>query len=154
MSEMEDTLELRRKVLAAKSKDVFGETGMHPSAIWGVVMDVTYDDGTITVVSLIDGTASLYVSTGGGIIGAGEDEQIGALSSSVASGAGMFFARYGAQVKDYPVPAEDHVHFYFLSDAQILKTAEYHEDELAGDGAPLSPLFQTVHTLISLMQEE
>jgi hypothetical protein len=154
MSEAEDTLEMRRKLLASQSKDVFGETGMHPSAIWGVVMDVTYDDGTITVVSLVDGTANLYVSTGGGIIGAGEDEHIGGLSSTIASGGGMFFARYGKAVKEYPMPAINHVHFYFLSDAKILKTDEFLEDELAEDKAPLSPLFQTVHTLISTMQEE
>lgn len=154
MSEMEDSLEIRRKILTSKSKDLFGESGMHPLAIWGVVMDVTYDDGTITIISLVDGTANLLVSSGGGIIGAGEDEHIGGLSSTIASGGGMFFARYGKAVKDQPMPQPEHVHFYFLSDSQLLKTDEILEDDLGTDKSPLSPLFQTIHTLIATIQEE
>lgn len=154
MTATEDTIALRRVALTSKSVDVFGETGMHPQAIWGVVMDITYDDGTVTVVSLVDGTASLYVSTGGGIVNAGEAEHIAGLSSTIASGGGTFFARYGRDVTgEPPVPANDHVHFYFLSDAKLLKSDEFSEDELAGDSLPLSPLFQAMHVLISQMQD-
>lgn len=151
----EDTVALRHHALTCKSKDAFGAgTGMHPSAIWGLVMEVSYDDGTISVVSLIDGTASMYISTGGGIIGAGEDDNIGGLSSTIASGGGTFFARYGEPVTDFPVPATDHVHFYFLSDAAVLKTDEYTETALGEDTLPLSPLFHAMHVLISMMQQE
>jgi hypothetical protein len=151
--DIEDTAELRRVALTSKSKDVFGQTGMHPNAIWGVVMEAAYDDGTITTVSLVDGTASLYVSTGGGIVNAGEDEHIGGLSSTIASGGGTFFSRYGKPVKDYPHPEKDKIHFYFLSDAKVLKTDAISEDDLADDKLPLSPLFQAFHVLISTMQE-
>ncbi|MBU0859174.1 MAG: hypothetical protein KJ667_04495 [Alphaproteobacteria bacterium] len=150
----DDIAALRHAALTAKSKDAFGETGMHPSAIWGVIMEVTYEDGTITVISMVDGSATLYVSTGGGITGAGEDEHIAGLSSTISSGGGTFFARYGKPVKTFPVPATDNVHFYFLSDAKVLKTDEFTEDELAEDKLPLSPLFQAMHVLISTMQEE
>ena len=39
--------------------------------VFGVVMDMTYPSGVATLVTFADGTASLYTSTGGGIIGGG-----------------------------------------------------------------------------------
>jgi hypothetical protein len=39
--------------------------------VFGVVMDMTYPNGSATVVALADGTTSLYTSTGGGVTGGG-----------------------------------------------------------------------------------
>jgi hypothetical protein len=39
--------------------------------IWGVVMDWGMEKAVATIVSLADGTTSLYLSTGGGSLGAG-----------------------------------------------------------------------------------
>ena len=56
--------------------------GLSPSealpTVWGVVMDLAYPEGTATVVGLSDGTTSLYTSSGGGVIGAGEHEAVAA----------------------------------------------------------------------------
>jgi hypothetical protein len=48
--------------------------------VWGLVMDWTVDEAVATVVSLADGTTSLYLSTGGGSIGAGEHPAAAAAS--------------------------------------------------------------------------
>jgi hypothetical protein len=48
--------------------------------IWGLVMDWSLDDAVATVVSLADGTTSLYLSSGGGSIGAGEHPAAAAAS--------------------------------------------------------------------------
>jgi hypothetical protein len=50
--------------------------------VWGLVMDWTLDDAVATVVSLADGTTSLYLSSGGGSIGAGEHPAAAAASIS------------------------------------------------------------------------
>ena len=47
---------------------------------WGLVMDWSVGDAVATIVSLADGTTSLYLSTGGGSIGAGEHEAPAAAS--------------------------------------------------------------------------
>ena len=39
--------------------------------VWGLVMDWNLDRAIATIVSLADGTTSMYLSTGGGSIGAG-----------------------------------------------------------------------------------
>jgi hypothetical protein len=60
--------------------------GIHQSpdvpTVWGLVMDWTLDDAVATVVSLADGTTSLYLSSGGGSIGAGEHPAAAAASIS------------------------------------------------------------------------
>lgn len=64
--------DLRRRVLTLDPS----ECGLVPSPLhpflWGVVMDTTYPNGSATLVSLADGTTSLYLSSGGGTIGAGQ----------------------------------------------------------------------------------
>ena len=42
----------------------------HPDVL-GVVIDIPLDDSHLTVMTLADGTTSMYTSTGGGTIGAG-----------------------------------------------------------------------------------
>jgi hypothetical protein len=54
--------------------------GIQPSPelprVFGVVMDTTYEKGTATVVAFADDTASLYTSSGGGVIGAGNHTRV------------------------------------------------------------------------------
>lgn len=150
---MTSTHPLRDLAFTLKSKDILGSDDTHPQAIWGVIMETAYEAATVTLFSMVDGTTSLYFSNGGGIIGSGAHEHIGGLSSSIASGSGLFFSAYATPVTKFPYPAPDHVHFYFLSDSQILKTNELNEEELGEDAYALSPLFHTMHMLIASIQE-
>jgi hypothetical protein len=55
-----------------------GAAGIAPTAelpnVWGLVMDWSMDTGVATIVSLADGTTSMYLSSGGGSVGAGAHE--------------------------------------------------------------------------------
>jgi len=51
----------------------------------GVVFDVGLDDGVVTLISLVDGTTSLYTSFGGGYLGAGENAEIAQKSIGLAT---------------------------------------------------------------------
>src|SRR5215470_17118778 len=44
--------------------------------VWGVVMETGYPEGVATLVSLADGTTSLYLEGGGGIIGGGAHDNV------------------------------------------------------------------------------
>jgi hypothetical protein len=60
---------LRDRLLTSSAEEV-GLTGEDAKAkVWGVMMEVTFPTGAITLVSVRDGTASLYASNGGGILG-------------------------------------------------------------------------------------
>jgi hypothetical protein len=46
------------------------QNGVQPvRGVWGVVMERGYTKGVATVIALADGTASLYVGTGGSVVG-------------------------------------------------------------------------------------
>jgi hypothetical protein len=67
---------LRRQVLQL----VPAEVGIAPASelprVWGLLMDTTYARGGYSFVALADGTTSLYTTTGGGMIGGGEHDQV------------------------------------------------------------------------------
>ena len=66
---------LRGQILHAAPDDLgFFASEEHP--VWGAVMDMAFPGGVATLVSLEDGTTSLYTSTGGGVIGGGGVAQI------------------------------------------------------------------------------
>jgi hypothetical protein len=50
--------------------------------VWGALMEMGYPNGAATLVSLADGTTSLYTSTGGGTIGGGFHAQVAAATQS------------------------------------------------------------------------
>src|SRR3982751_5386812 len=56
----------------------WAELGIRPrgSGIWGVLMELGFAKGVATVVGLADGTASLYLTSGGGVLGAGTRESV------------------------------------------------------------------------------
>lgn len=71
---------LRGAVLSLDPSSV----GIHPTPdmanVWGLVMDWSLDRGVATIISLADGTTSMYLSTGGGSIGAGAHQAAAAAS--------------------------------------------------------------------------
>jgi hypothetical protein len=46
--------------------------GLVPGSVQSVLMDWHVDRGTVTVLAAMDGTASVYISSGGGFIGGGQ----------------------------------------------------------------------------------
>jgi hypothetical protein len=81
---------LRSRVLAATP----AELGIVPSEslprVWAVIADLPQDEVRVTVVAVADGTTSLYLSTGGWIIGAGSRPAV------AAAGQGLLEAAEGA----------------------------------------------------------
>jgi len=60
---------LRNRLLTSSAEEV-GLSGKDAEAkVWGVLMEVAFPSGVSTIVSIRDGTASLYTSTGGGVLG-------------------------------------------------------------------------------------
>ena len=73
-------LDLRAMVLGARPDEI----GLAPTPerprVWGVLMETGYPKGVATLVTLADGTTSLYLSTGGGTIGGGAHEAVASAS--------------------------------------------------------------------------
>ena len=134
------------------------EIGITPTQaipnVWGVVMETGYPAGVATLVSLADGTTSLYFGTGGGMIGSGNHPAIAKASKSFVSHAEEFIQTI-TPTCIYPLALIGRVQFYILSYSGVL-AEEASEADLRSGQHKLSILYssgQQVITQLRLAQE-
>jgi len=119
--------------------------------VWGAIMELGYPTGIATLLSLAEGTTSLYFSNGGGIVGAGEH-------ANVRDAAEVFLDVMEAHlaelspVEETPTPRIGRVRFYARTFEWTLG-AEATEDQLGQKLHPLSPVFFAGHTVIAAIRE-
>jgi hypothetical protein len=105
---------LRQRALTAAPADF----GLQPTSdfpqVYGAVAEFPMDDGTLTIVSLRDGNASLYTTGTFGIIGGYAHERVRAASVAfVRAAQGHHDAAVAAT--DFPYPTPGRVRFYLLT---------------------------------------
>ncbi len=94
----------------------------------------------ITTVAVRDGTLSMYFSTGGGAIGAGQSSPHAAqVAKDVVAAVGEFTSRL-QRVSTYPIPAQGRIRFFIIT-GQGIFSAETDEKSVAEPDNPLCPLF-------------
>ena len=115
-------------------------------AVGAVGTDYAIDDKIITVVSLADGSASIYTTTTFGIIGGGGDASSRRAAQRVVALAQPFFGG-ATPATTFPYPTGTKVRFYLRGyDGVRWVEADYAALE-AGDR--LTPLFAAVQDLVS-----
>lgn len=114
-------------------------------------METGYPTAAASLVAFADETVSLYLSTGGGVIGAGQQ-------AGVRATLRPFFALAEAHLQAFvcglptPLPANGRVQFVLRTFDGILRT-EVSEHDLVGGRHELSPLFQSGHAMIAAIRE-
>jgi hypothetical protein len=119
----------------------------------GVLMDMGYDTAVVTVMGLADGTTSMYVSNGGGMLGMGENPNAAAASKRWVEIAES--ALDLPEATDDALPDDGVIRFNILTTGLRL-AAEATETELREGGHPLSALYvagQNVITEIRIVDE-
>jgi hypothetical protein len=82
--------------------------------VYGIVMDWDLGDGIATVSAYETGDASMYLNTGGGVIGGGQHENVrNAVFPYVAKG--QSFLDKATLTESTPLPDKNCVRFYFLT---------------------------------------
>jgi hypothetical protein len=119
--------------------------------VWGLVMETGFDTGSFSLVALADGTTSLYLSTGGGTIGAGEHETVRNAVGHYLTGAQHFISK-AQTVHKYPLPSNGNVIFYFLTFDGISAYSAA-EEKLGNGDDELSDLFYAAHAVITEIRE-
>jgi hypothetical protein len=104
--------------------------GIDPSGAdaWGVIMDMGTPGGTATVVAFADGSASIYLSNGGGFIG-GEGNQIEAAARAFVSAAAAVLPSLTAS-SSFALPAPGRIAFHVRTPEGV-RSAEAAEQDLA-----------------------
>ena len=155
MTESEGSAGLRRLVLSTSPADLGLTVDADPERVYGVLMETGYDAAVVTVVSLLDGTTSMYVSTGGGTIGAGEHGPVAEATRAFVALAQVFVGQT-EPTTDFDLPGVGRVRFHALTVGGG-RTAEAAEEDLGRGRHPLSPLLhagQDVVTQIRLLSEQ
>ena len=151
----ESVYEGMRNMVLGGTRERFGlPPTSTPTEPWGVVMDWGVDRGTATVMALSDGSASIYLSGGGGYIGGQNQEAV----KGAALNAIQVAWRYPSQMRktsDYNLPTAGEVIFYLLTDSGVF-TAAAKEAELRNQEHPLAKLgnaLQDVVTQYRILEE-
>lgn len=117
---------------------------------YGVLMEFKIDDAIFTLTSFGTGDASLYWSTGGGVIGGiGHDSVRAAAKKFVAES--KKYTNQMVKTETFPPPENSNVRFYVLTTKGIL-TTEVNEQELGEQKYILSPLFYAGQDVITALR--
>jgi hypothetical protein len=115
--------------------------------VFGVIMDTTYAPGTATLAVLTDGTVSLCTSTGGGVLGAGDQEPVAAAARRLLTAAESQLGRFSAGGGDgLPRAGETRITVRTYTGPLTLTAPE---EELSGGRHPASPVFFAAYRVIT-----
>ena len=105
---------LRTMALSATQEQIGVNIPANETKIYGVIMDWDVGEGIATVVAFQSGDASVYLSSGGGVIGGYGHENVKTAAKRFVNEAQKYLAN--TKPTDItPLPGKDMVNFYFLT---------------------------------------
>ena len=142
--------DLRNQALQLKPEPI-GQNVADESAVYAVLIETGYPEAVATLIAVADGTASLYFSNGGGIIGGGEHESVRKVSGEFMTLAQQFVS-HSTLTETFPLPRKNNVRSYLVTRGGVY-TFEALEDDLGYGRHPCSALFHKGHELITAIRE-
>jgi hypothetical protein len=148
-------IDMRNRVITLDPKDVGIVPTKETPNVWGTLMEMGYPTAVVTLLSLADGTTSLYFGNGGGILGGGGHENVSNRSKAFIAMAEKFF-RQMKTTEMFPLPLVGTVKFYIFTFSGVY-TADVDEFDLGERKHAFSPLYdlgQDVITQLRLISEQ
>jgi len=139
--------ELREKALSVTAAELKIEPVEARRNVWGVLMELGYPQAVATLAVFAEGSTSLYISTGGGVIGAGEHPAVREEAEKLLD-AGQAHLGEFERADETPLPEPGRVRFYLRTFGGTL-TAEADEKLLESHVHRLTPLFRAGHAVIT-----
>jgi hypothetical protein len=130
--------------------DVGATVGANPAGVdevHGVVMEMGVPNGAAVVFGMRDGSASVYLSSGGGSIGGQGRPHINAAAIRLVEAGKGFVAKFPL-VTEHPLPASGRIRFSLLTTGGV-RAVEVAEAELLDGASDLTPLFHGAHQIIA-----
>jgi hypothetical protein len=103
-----------RQMAFGVSTEQLGLTDLKAGDIYGVIMDWDLGEGIMTLITYKTGDASMYLSTGGGVIGGGQHENVNKASKQFVKLADKYLDK-AVKTDLTPIPDKNCVRFYFLT---------------------------------------
>ena len=138
---------LRRQALNATPELARFDPATSGRSVYGALLDWGLDSGLATLVALDDGTASLYLSTGGGVIGGGFHGAVSeAAKRFVLSFEPLLESMAPDAIGEPPSAGESHLRALTTRGRLV---AGGLTEELAGEQHPMSAPFRAAQALIT-----
>ncbi len=127
-----------------------------PTEPWGVLMDWGVQSGKASVVAMSDGSASIYLSSGGGYLGGIGQEPIRVAAKKAVESAAEVQPQMKKTETFSVLPETGQVTFYALTDAGVFTASAKEADLREGktDFAKLGNAMQQVVTEYRIFQEK
>lgn len=119
--------------------------------IFAALMESGFPEGAYTLVAAGDGSASLYISNGGGLIGAGEHADVRSESLKVVAMAEDCL-EHMKKVDSFPIVKPGNTTFYIPTADGVFGYTAKEEDLGERRDGKLSDLFHQCHALITAMR--
>lgn len=132
-----------------------GQADQNGTAIRAVVMDWAVGDGAATLVAFDDGTTSLYLSSGGGVIGAGTHPIVQQAATEFRSEAERARSRFATvnEPDPYALPPRETAVFYLVTPAATWRSGPTDTARLAEGHDPLSRLWDAAQAVIAAIRQ-
>src|SRR5262245_47901020 len=102
---------LRSVALNTRRAEISVAEPPRDAPVWGLLMETGFEGATATVVAMADGSTSLYLSSGGGVIGGQSHVSVREANASLLRSANQFRTQMKPTLS-YPLPALGQVLFY------------------------------------------
>lgn len=143
-------MDLRRAIFAVDPARVGLSREGGCGEVWGLLMETAYPDAVVTLVTVADGTVSLYYSNGGATLGLGAFPSVRRTSEALLEAAPEFLSEC-QPTTEHPLPAGGNTRFHLLTFDGVF-AAEAPEEDLGYNRHPLSPLFHLAYQLLAEIQ--
>ena len=137
-----------REMVFKLNEDQLSELKGKP--VWAVLMETGHDGAAVTVVAIAEGTASLYFSNGGGMIGLGEHANVRPACLSMVAESKKYIKKM-KKTKSFPLPKKGETIFYVVTQDGTY-TYKAKEDDLGNKRDELFPFFYKGQELITQMR--
>lgn len=116
--------------------------------VYAVIMDVSLgQDGTITLVSIIDGNASIYLSSGGGVIGGIAHESVRRAARDFVNDGEKYISKM-TPIDSFPLPKLNNARFYVLTNKGKYSIEEQ-TDKIENGKSNWEPFFYSGNKVIT-----
>jgi hypothetical protein len=140
---------LRSGALAIKPQDIGLQSADCPP-VWGVVVELGFAAAVASLVVLIDGSVSVYLSDGGGVIGCGLHPEVRDVATQMLKVAQHAVVNC-EPTTSHPMPADSQVCFYLLTSGGIVG-AQVSKFVLDEGAVELAELYYAAHGLIDIIE--
>jgi hypothetical protein len=141
---------LREEILRSKAEDLNIQLDS-ASRVWCVVTDIAMQTGSMCLVALINGSATMYFSSGGKVVGDVNQENV----RDAATGYTRMCYKSLPEMKltrEFPLPPPGEVSFYLLTNNGVYTSSAKKEELVSGQNI-LSPMFFAANDLINQFQK-